>query len=270
MRNYSFSITEFKMPLSPVQSLNRGLEILELVIASPEGLTLNELAEALDIAPPTVFNLAGTLIAKGYLEKTERPIRYRLGDRLVDLITNAPETPTEKIFARLPRLRALLNANSILYTEWIGVECLRAARVDSVRPEVVQRPRSVIDTPYLLATGLCILAYLNHEERLAYTRRYPLEHYGAALWSSEAALEAFLQSVRETGYCLPPQGNLGKIAIPLWNRRKQLIGSIGASFTTPLDPNSADIPFILSSLLQSVEAEVPPQKARVTPKPNPL
>ena len=254
------------MPLSPVQSLNRGLELLELVIASPEGLTLNELSEALAIAPPTVFNLAGTLITRGYLEKTERPVRYRLGNRLVDLIKNAPDTPVEKILSRLPRLRETLRANSILYTEWIGVECLRAARVDSVRPEVIQRPQSVIDSPYTLATGLCILAFLNREERLTYTRRYPLESYGSSLWRSESELEAFLQTVRDSGYCLPPQGNLGKIAIPLWNRRKQLIGSIGASFIYPLNPDSADIPFILTSLLQAVEAEVTPHKPQIHSK----
>lgn len=243
------------MSLSPVQSLNRGLEILELVISNPDGLSLNTLADRLGIAPPTVFNLAGTLIAKGYLEKTERPIRYRLGKRLVELIKNAPETQTEKVFAGLPQLRTKLNASSILYAEWIGVECLQAVRVDSVRPEILQRPRSVMDSPYTFATGLCVLAFLNHEERIAFTRRYPLEDYGAAIWKTERALEAFLRKVREIGYCLPTQGQLGRIAIPLWNRRQQLIGSLGASFDKPLNPDSTLIPSILDSLRQASDVK---------------
>ena len=72
-----------------VQSVTRGLEILERAAAAESGLTLAELAAALGVSRPTAFNLAKTLVVRGYLEKVSRftigsgrrSMRWRVGAR---------------------------------------------------------------------------------------------------------------------------------------------------------------------------------------------
>src|SRR5512146_598493 len=69
-----------------LQSLLRALDILELVARSDDGLTLQELADSLGMKPPTVYNLARTLAARGFLRKVPRPVRYQLGPAMTELV----------------------------------------------------------------------------------------------------------------------------------------------------------------------------------------
>ena len=62
-----------------VQSLQRGMTILDLVARSGSGLTLMEIADALSVKRPTAFNLTRTLVAQRYLVKTTKPVRFLLG-----------------------------------------------------------------------------------------------------------------------------------------------------------------------------------------------
>jgi DNA-binding IclR family transcriptional regulator len=241
------------MPASPVQSLDRGLEILERVAASENGVTLSELAEALDIAMPTAFSLAGTLVGRGYLEKGKRPIRYLPGARLQSLSKGS--TKTVGSFGNgLVALRHLLDADSVLHTKWIGGECMKATLVDAVRPEVVQFPQTLIDSPYSMATTLCVMAFLNDEERRAYERRYPFEEYAARIWDSKATLHAFLAEVRKVGYCLPPaQEEIWRTALPLFGAGNQLIGSLGTSLIGASAIGTERAEFALSALKKVIQ-----------------
>ena len=60
------------------RTLSRGMELLELVSAHPEGLELGQIARALALPKSTAFNLVHTLNAIKYLERDEQDGRYRL------------------------------------------------------------------------------------------------------------------------------------------------------------------------------------------------
>jgi DNA-binding IclR family transcriptional regulator len=243
------------MNAAPVQSLDRGLEILERVAASENGVTLSELAAALNVAMPTAFSLAGTLVGRGYLEKGKRPIRYLLGSRVQALAkqeTGSARQPGS-FAAGVLALRGELGADSVLHTKWIRGECMKATLVEAVRPDVVQFPQTLIDSPYSMATTLCVMAFLSDEDRRAYERRYPFEEYGARLWDSRGVLNAFFTEVRTAGFCLPPQQEeVGRVALPLWGSGNQLIGSLGASFMDSLTPGSPRTAQVLRALKQTV------------------
>jgi DNA-binding IclR family transcriptional regulator len=61
----------------PHRTVDRVIEILETVSLSPRGVTLAELAAALDAAKSSVQELTNGLLARGYLIESER--RFHLG-----------------------------------------------------------------------------------------------------------------------------------------------------------------------------------------------
>jgi DNA-binding IclR family transcriptional regulator len=65
------------MPARPHRTVDRVIEILETVSLSPRGVTLAELATALDAAKSSVQELTNGLLARGYLIERER--RFYLG-----------------------------------------------------------------------------------------------------------------------------------------------------------------------------------------------
>lgn len=62
-----------------VQSVTRAVAILELVAGSPASMSLKEICEALGLKVSTAHNIVRTLIAKGLLAGSARPVRYMLG-----------------------------------------------------------------------------------------------------------------------------------------------------------------------------------------------
>ena len=65
------------MPARPHRTVDRVTQILENVSLSPRGVTLAELADALDAAKSSVQELTNGLLARGYL--TEEEHRFHLG-----------------------------------------------------------------------------------------------------------------------------------------------------------------------------------------------
>ena len=66
-----------RMPARPHRTVDRVIQILETVSLSPRGVTLAELAAALDAAKSSVQELTNGLLARGYLIEEER--RFHLG-----------------------------------------------------------------------------------------------------------------------------------------------------------------------------------------------
>jgi len=66
-----------------VPAAERTLQIIELLLSNPEGITPQELLSALDISRSTLFLLLNTLKQQGYVEQSEQRGRYRPGPRLL-------------------------------------------------------------------------------------------------------------------------------------------------------------------------------------------
>jgi DNA-binding IclR family transcriptional regulator/nitroimidazol reductase NimA-like FMN-containing flavoprotein (pyridoxamine 5'-phosphate oxidase superfamily) len=88
------------MSETPVaSSVERTLRLIENLLAEPDGLTPQQMVEALGTSRSSLFNLLGRLKALGYVEQAERRGRYRAGPRLTAWHTPPPE-----------RLQTLLSA----------------------------------------------------------------------------------------------------------------------------------------------------------------
>jgi DNA-binding IclR family transcriptional regulator len=84
------------------QSLDRGLQILKLLAATPDELSITEIARHLGVSRPIVYRLIRPLLEHRLVVKDGS--RYRLGVGLVELARQA--TPSLEVTA-MPYLRAL-------------------------------------------------------------------------------------------------------------------------------------------------------------------
>ena len=73
-------------------SVRRTIEVLEALLAHPQGLTLQQLLAAVDGSRSSVFLMLSTLKSLGYVEQSERRGRYRAGARLLAWRVAAPAT----------------------------------------------------------------------------------------------------------------------------------------------------------------------------------
>ncbi|WP_105616198.1 IclR family transcriptional regulator [Vallitalea okinawensis] len=89
-----------------VQSVDRALEILELLSCHVDGLAIKEISEKLELHKSTVHRLLGTLIYKGYVEQNELNNRYLVTLKLFQLGSRKVEN-TDVIETSKPYLNQL-------------------------------------------------------------------------------------------------------------------------------------------------------------------
>jgi DNA-binding IclR family transcriptional regulator len=218
-----------------VQSLYRGIEILEMLSDSNDGLRLNEIAESLSVKPPTAHNLLRTLIAKDFVRKTPNNL-HLLGPAACALGANKrEETFIKRIKAEMSELAHKLPGRTITFCELSGGKVKARFRIHFENPDEVQEPNDIFLHLYANASGLIFQAFAENEEKLLDLREEaPFFEYGAHLWKSPAKLNSFLRDVKEKGYACPPfEGqDFFRLAAPVFDKKGNLAGAIGASIRT--------------------------------------
>ena len=135
---------------SSVQSLAKGLRVLEAFGADDEALTITEIAERADLDPGTTFRMLNTLVDLGYVHKLEKR-RYELSLKVLDLGFNAIGRRDLRSLVR-PVLRSLvggkieaasfgvLEAGNVVYVERVRAGLTRLGvdiRIGSGMPAAI-------------------------------------------------------------------------------------------------------------------------------------
>ena len=203
-----------------------------MVAQAEDGLTLQDLAQRLQITPSAAHNLARTLLAKRFLVKGNRPIRYRLGPASCELAdTHRGRQLLQHAETALRQLVGHFPDATVTLTETIGGEVMTILRISPDRPNIVQRPTGLVMPPYTSANSLVFQAFWSEEERFAYQQRYPFSEYGTHIWHTSEQFEQFLNTVRQYQYAALPVDASGllRVAVPLFSATHALTASIGVS-----------------------------------------
>jgi len=72
-------------PASPLTSIDKALEVCEVLSAVPRGMSLSDLARAVRQPAPTVHRLLGVLKRRGYVRQDDETQRYGLTLKMLDL-----------------------------------------------------------------------------------------------------------------------------------------------------------------------------------------
>lgn len=235
-----------------VQSLDRGLEMLEAVAASPAGLSLGELAEFLEVSQPSAFNLAATLVNRGYLEKSAKPVRYRLGRAVLALTRSylaagGGQERREEVLRELAR-GLDLGSGGFVIGEVVAGSFLFTMRAGFAGELSLQRTMQRVPTPYHMATPLCLMAFMDPEARVLVESVYPFHEYGQGFWSGEAEMRTYLRQVREEGFVRLDRGGPYRVAAPIFDAAGNLAAGLGANYSG-VEPAS---PELKDAILQAV------------------
>jgi DNA-binding IclR family transcriptional regulator len=96
-----------KKPNQLIKSLDRALNILELIIGNENEMGVTEISRKLDIHKSTVYRLLDTLKYRGYLEKNEDNHKYIAGIKLFELSSKVLNDIDNRIRVR-PYLEELM------------------------------------------------------------------------------------------------------------------------------------------------------------------
>jgi len=214
-----------------IQSLARGLSILEQVGRAPQGLSLQAIAEFLGVGPSTAHALAQTLVTAGYLVKTVRPIRYCLGDKVEDLAIMRSRSGF--LLAAEAEIAALAEAwpqAALSLSEYGSGEVVMRLYRDSHSNGVIQ-PWGRIMHAYSTGSAMAYQAFASASERAAYRVTHPFGEQGVQLWNSLDELEQHLELARQQGYviCQFSSDDVLNVVVPVFQRGKLFRAVLGGN-----------------------------------------
>lgn len=216
-----------------IQSLERGLFILESIVFSREPVTAIEIARMMGVHKSTVSHLTGTLIGLGYLEKAPGSSRLIPSEKLFRL-ARTMGTPVEIIRIARPHIEQLAGATG----ETAHLAELRGRSVfflENRYPEQALRVQTVtgdVEPAHSTAVGKAMLSGLSDEEIRALFGADGLDRFTEKTIGSIDALLEELEKVRKAGLAFDNEEQTPGtrcIAAPLRGPWGRVIASVGVS-----------------------------------------
>ena len=184
-----------------VQAVQSAARILWTVGHSgARGMTLNQLAQAVEVPKSTVLRIAQTLVDEGLLEREESTGLFRLGIRTLELASMVLETLEIPRVAR-PHLEWLseqtretvhlcvLDEGEVVYVD--KIESPQAIRLYS---RIGRRAPA-----HCTGVGKALMAFLPSTERRRLVEKRPLKRFTPNTITDFFQLEKELEQIRQTG-----------------------------------------------------------------------
>ncbi len=191
-----------------MKSADRVLDILELLAAEPQGLTLSRISDKLGIARSSAHGLVHTLQRRGYLKHPDADTKtFRLGSRLIQLGLNVSEGLELRAAARsvLERLVSATHDTALIVVPDRG-ELLYVDKVVSHARDVRTDPRTSARRPlHCTSLGKALLASLEDEEVVVLIDRVGLPRATVFSLADREALLEDLAATRRRRYSVDRQ-----------------------------------------------------------------
>jgi|GEM_PF-1696723 len=218
------------MKLKPVQSLQRGLALLEHLSERADGASLKDLASHLGTSSAATYHLILTLVERGYARRLEKPIRYTLGERWLTIAAGqAAREFTSAIHDEMLNIARRLPGVGVHFSEPIAESIVVVAHIASSLPDYIQRESRHVLPPYVSGGSLAHLAFWPDDVSETYQNRYPFNHYGLPFWRTRKAYEKALATMRSERFFLMPEDSPLKLKLAMPVCRAG--GAIGGALT---------------------------------------
>jgi IclR family acetate operon transcriptional repressor len=216
-----------------VQSLERGIGILDYVLRAPEPPRLVDIAATFGIDKAAAFRLLATLARAGLVAKENATRRYTPGPGLLAWMALARPEIVLSAIAR-PSLVALAQAtgHSAHLALPAGSAVLLTDHVPGRGLVGVQARVGVHEPLHCTAVGKAILAALPDDERIRILGAAPYRRFTPATLTTEAALAANLAEVNVVGFALDAgefNPLIGCVGAPVIDAAGRPAGSLGIS-----------------------------------------
>ena len=181
--------------------IGKALDVIAILRASPQPLSLNELTLQLGLAKSSVFRMLFTLEAAGYVERDPAG-RYSVGADLREL--GPGRVRAALIQAALPALKDL----SREFGETVSLAMRFENRIEVIATLESQRLIRMGNTvgriipPYASSLGKAITAFGPEDVRDRLVRSYGIHHFTDHTVTDEVALKHEFELVRSRGYSI--------------------------------------------------------------------
>lgn len=213
--------------MSEIQSLARGLRILDILGMADDSVGITELAAQLEMDKSSVSRMMQTLASYGYAEQDPGTRRYRLGPQVVAL--------GQALLTRMP-LRDMAKPFLHQLVELTG-ECAhlgilaqgQVLYIDQVESPATLRVNTGVGTLaplHCTALGKCLLAFDGAPVPAV------LEPFTARTITDHKALEVHLSQTRRQGYAIDDEEysyGVRCVAVPVYDHQARVVGAVGIS-----------------------------------------
>ena len=216
-----------------IQSLQRGLGILEIVAKNGRGVTMAEVSREIGLHTSTTFHLLRTLATLGYLAQDESSKRYHLGSKVFHLAASA-WTEVQLSKAAKPFLAEM--AHQTGETSHLAIlergEAIVIDKIDGGGPvrltERVGYPRPAHAT----AIGKVLLTHLPEAEKKTFLQTGEFRPLTPKTITAGPILAQELERVRRQGYAFDDEEfaqGIRCLAAPVRNFTGHVVAAIGIS-----------------------------------------
>lgn len=215
-----------------IQSLDKGLHVLEMIEEARVPLTLQDIWSRLRWNKATIHRILNTLQVRGYLSRNRQTKAYSLGIRVLALYNSLSMSFNIQQMIR-PYLDSIVAETGetahiaiVLNNKVVFIDRVRGRKIISANTEVGQTLPL-----HCTALGKSYLAFIDEEE-IPGMLKMPLARFTEKTITGVEALKAELERVRRQGYAV----DLGEyvaelrcVAAPILDHMRLPIAMIGIS-----------------------------------------
>lgn len=219
--------------MTKVLTVQKALDILELIAKHSGGLGVRFIAGALRMNVATVHNIASTLLQNGYLKQDESSRKYSLGIRWVFLSQCVEyfHDMTQQARPFVERLAADTR-ETVLLAAMGAEQIMRLIYIPSSQPLRVCEPPESHQNAHCTACGKVLLAAMSSEHLKQFIAVTKFKKYTTYTLISPKDIMAELKTVRKNGFAVTQEEmciGISAVAVGIDNGFGTTIASIGIS-----------------------------------------
>lgn len=218
--------------MSKVQSVDRALEILEILSQEPRGLGVTALSHRLDVAKSTTHRLLNTLLNRNFVMKDENDY-YKLGTQVLFLSNYVIENFNIIDIAKSKIKELSDKTNETIHL--VFYDNNEVVYIDKAEPEQTIRMHSRIGKRGLMhctGVGKAILAFMNEEEAERVLKEKGMKAHTPNTITDLELMKVELQKIRSKGFSIDNVENeegIRCIASPIFDHHQNPIAAISIS-----------------------------------------
>ena len=218
-----------------MQTIDRAVEILTVLSKHPDGITVSELSESMQLSLGTTHRFLMSLMENNLVMQEKSSKQYRLGFKILRLASNLLNKDRLIEVARLPMRKAASEVNNIVYICQEHAREVLCTHCEDPTTETHSKFAAQIGNEmpfYAAATAKIIFAYQPDVLRMLFEQEKPLKRFTAR---TKTSLEAILEDSEKSaarGYAICDEElEKGVIALaaPIFNYEGKTIASVGVT-----------------------------------------
>ena len=186
-----------------INSLVKGLNILECVANARSGLKVSQIIETLEIPRSNVTLFLNSLVVSGYVIKNPVDNRYYISERLNEVATRIhPNRYLQLIHIATPEMQKIRNK----FQENVLLGVLNVHQLRIIHREIAERSIQVMTsdemlfTPHVTAGGKAILAFLSQERLTAYFEHADFQQFTTSTIVEKSKVSDQLTQIARNGF----------------------------------------------------------------------